>query len=90
MTRRNTLNNMQLGNIRKTQGYQAVITDLAIEGVVPLEAAERLLGYSIPDALKTPGGGHVSRKAAQKDAAKAEDAQPRLDGMPPDKGRRGK
>lgn len=61
MPRKNTLNNMMLENIRNTQSYQAIMTDLAIEKVVPLETAERLLGYEIPEYLHSPGGSHVER-----------------------------
>ena len=61
--RKNTLNNVTLDNIRRTQAYQAVMTDLAIEKVVPLETAERLLGYEIPEYLHSPGGRHVERAA---------------------------
>ena len=59
--KRNILNNMMLENIRNTQAYQAVMTDLAIEKVVPLETAEMLLGYEIPEYLHSPGGRHVER-----------------------------
>ena len=65
MVRRNTLNNMQMENIRRTQAYQAVITDLAIEGVLPVETAETLLGYEIPDFLHDPAGRKVERSKAQ-------------------------
>ena len=68
--KKNTLNNMQLGNIRKTQSYQAIITDLAIEGIVSLDTAESLLGYEIPEYLKSPSGKSVSRKADVKQSAK--------------------
>ena len=61
---------MQLDNARKTQGYQAVITDLAIEGIVSLDTAESLLGYEIPEYLKSPSGKSVSRKADVKQSAK--------------------
>lgn len=56
MSRRNVLNNMVLGNIRRDKIYQAIITDLAITGNIPAEDAEMLLGYEIPGYLKTPDG----------------------------------
>lgn len=56
MLRRNTLNNITLANQRRTPVYQAVITDLAITGNIPREDAEMLLGYKIPEYLKTPDG----------------------------------
>ena len=63
------LNNMTLENIRKTQGYQAMMIDLAIEGVIAVDTAERLLGYKIPDYLRAPDGRDVSllREAPQGD-----------------------
>ena len=69
MTRKNTLNNLQLGNSRKTQVYQAVITDLAIEGIIPLETAENLLGYEIPEYLHSPDGKGVHRDSSQREGA---------------------
>ena len=71
MSRKNTLNNVTMDNIRKTQGYQAVITDLAIEGVIALDAAERLLGYEIPEYLHGPTGKRARRDKA---APAADDA----------------
>lgn len=56
MTRKNTLNNLILDNKRKDQVYQAVITDLALAGVIDMSVAEGLLGYKIPDYLKLPAG----------------------------------
>lgn len=64
MSRKNTLNNVTMENIRKTQVYQAVITDLAIEGAIALDAAERLLGYEIPEYLHGPTGKCVKRGKA--------------------------
>ena len=69
MTRKNTLNNLQLGNARKTQVYQAVVTDLAIEGIIPLETAESLLGYEIPDYLRSPDGKGIGRDIPQQKGA---------------------
>ena len=54
MTRRNTLNNIILGNKRKDPVYQAVLTDLALAGAVDIKVAEALLGYKIPDYLRLP------------------------------------
>lgn len=62
MTRKNTLNNMQLENMRRTKEYQAVITDLALEGAISLSTAESLLGYEIPEYLHTPSGKRAERK----------------------------
>lgn len=58
--RRNTLNNMTLDNIRKDRIYQAVITDLALTGNISKEDAETLLGYEIPEYLKSPTGDTIS------------------------------
>lgn len=53
---RNTLNNMMMSNNRKTQVYQTLITDLVISGNISKEDGEMLLGYEIPNYLKTPDG----------------------------------
>lgn len=58
--RRNTLNNMTLDNIRKDRVYQAIITDLALTGNISKEDAETLLGYEIPEYLKSPSGDTIS------------------------------
>lgn len=57
---RNTLNNMTLDNIRKDRIYQAVITDLALTGNISRSDAEMLLGYEIPEYLKSPEGDTIS------------------------------
>lgn len=67
--RRNTLNNMTLDNIRKDRVYQAVITDLALTGNISKEDAESLLGYEIPEYLKSPAGDTISSWAAPDEAA---------------------
>ena len=54
--RRNTLNNLMMDNQRKNPLYQTLITDLAITGNIEREDAEMLLGYKIPEFLKTPDG----------------------------------
>ena len=54
--RRNTLNNLMMDNQRKNPLYQTLITDLAITGNIGREDAEMLLGYKIPEFLKTPDG----------------------------------
>ena len=64
MTRKNTLNNLQLENMRKTKEYQSIITDLALEGVISLSVAESLLGYEIPEYLRSPSGKHAEREKA--------------------------
>lgn len=71
--RRNTLNNMILENIRKSQAYQAILTDLAIEEVIPVDVAERLLGYEIPGYLHSPQGKSIRRAPL---AQAREDAPP--------------
>ena len=58
--RRNTLNNMTLDNLRKDRVYQAIITDLALTGNISRSDAEILLGYEIPEYLKSPEGDTVS------------------------------
>lgn len=57
---RNTLNNMMMSNNRKTQIYQTLITDLVISGNISKEDGEMLLGYEIPNYLKTPDGRTLS------------------------------
>lgn len=54
MYKKNTLNNIILGNKRKDPVYQAVLTDLALAGAIDIKIAEALLGYKIPDYLKLP------------------------------------
>ena len=54
--RRNTLNNVTMDNVRGTQTYQTIITDLAIKGAISRDIAESLLGYEIPYYLHTPDG----------------------------------
>lgn len=57
---RNILNNMMMDNQRRNPLYQAIITDLAITGNIPREDAEMLLGYEIPNFLKTPDGATIN------------------------------
>ena len=64
MTRKNTLNNLQLENMRRTKEYQSVITDLALEGAISLSVAESLLGYEIPEYLHSPSGKRAERGKA--------------------------
>lgn len=52
--RRNRLNNMNMRNLRNKPEYQAVITDLALIGVIDIDVANNLLGYKIPDEIKKP------------------------------------
>ena len=70
MNRKCILNGMILDRLRKTQEYQAVMIDLAIEGAISVDAAERLLGYEIPASLHSPDGKSVADYKA--DAAKEE------------------
>ena len=65
--RRNTLNNMIMETIRGTQAYQAVMTDLALEGIIPLGTAESLLGYEIPEYLRSPSGKTAARGVLAKE-----------------------
>ena len=53
---KNTLNNMMMENQRRTPLYQAIITDLVIQGCISKEVGETLLGYKIPSFLHTPDG----------------------------------
>lgn len=70
MSRKCIINGMILDRLRKTQEYQAVMIDLAIEGVIDISTAERLLGYEIPEALHAPDGRSVADYKA--DTAKEE------------------
>lgn len=51
---------MTLRNSRRTQQYQAVLTDLALAGVISREKAEMILGYEIPEYLQLPDGTNIS------------------------------
>lgn len=53
---KNVLNNMMMENQRRNPLYQTIITDLAITGNIDRDDAEMLLGYEIPNYLKTPDG----------------------------------
>lgn len=68
--RRNTLNNIIIGNKRKDQTYQAVITDLALAGAIKRDVAERLLGYKIPSYIKLDDGTHFDDEPAEKPVKK--------------------
>ena len=72
--KRNTLNNMTLDNIRKDRIYQAVITDLALTGNISRSDAEMLLGYEIPEYLKSPEGDTISSWNSNDDDAVEEEA----------------
>lgn len=76
IARKNTLNNMILDRIRRSQTYQAIITDLAIEGAIPRNVAEALLCYEIPEYLKTPSGKTISGKVEK--ATKKVEATPEV------------
>lgn len=74
--RRNTLNNMIMDRERSGSVYQTVITDLALEGIIPRDKAEGLLGYEIPSYLRSGSGRQLvaagsapEKKAADKKAA---------------------
>ena len=70
--RRNTLNSIVMGNKRRDQLYQTVITDLALAGVIERDVAESLLGYEIPSYLKLDDGTHFDDKPVAKAAKKEE------------------
>jgi len=77
MYRKNTLNNIILGNKRKDPVYQAVMTDLALSGAIDIKIAEALLGYEIPDYLKLPVDFEARLKAAvekEEDSAAVDDS----------------
>ena len=71
--RRNTLNNLMMDNQRKTPLYQTIITDLAITGNIKRQDAEMLLGYTIPEFLRTPDGKSL---AAEPEDEEPEDEEP--------------
>lgn len=54
--RKNTLNNMSIEVHRRSTTYQAIITDLCLEGIITREKAEVMLGYEIPSFMKGPSG----------------------------------
>ena len=70
MIKRNTLNNIIMGNKRKDHVYQTVITDLALVGAIPRDKAEKLLGYQIPSYLKLEDGTHFEDVSEKKDVKK--------------------
>lgn len=81
MERRNTLNNIILGNKRKDPVYQAVMTDLALAGVVDVKVAEALLGYRLPSYLKLPPYfDKMMEEAIAKDTTEPEDVAPTVTG----------
>lgn len=67
---KNTLNNMTLRNSRRTQQYQAVLTDLALAGVISREKAEMILGYEIPEYLQLPDGTNISANKKKEEPKK--------------------
>lgn len=64
--RRNTLNNMIMGNKRRDQVYQTLITDFVNLGVISKEVGEGLLGYAIPASLVLPKEVPVVKKEEPK------------------------
>ena len=54
--RKSNLNNMSIQNHRKNPLYQAIMTDLCLEGIIPKDKAEAILGYEIPPGMKSPTG----------------------------------
>lgn len=71
--RRNTLNNLMMDNQRKNPLYQTIITDLAITGNIEREDAEMLLGYKIPEFLKTPDGKSLVAEPEESDDEESDD-----------------
>lgn len=71
--RRNTLNNMIMDRERSGSVYQTVITDLALEGIIPRDKAEGLLGYEIPSYLRSGSGKQLTSAAGSAPEKKAAD-----------------
>ena len=68
--RKSNLNNMSIQNYRKNPLYQAVVTDLCLEGVIPKDKAEAILGYEIPSSMKGPTGRTLEAEAAKPQSVK--------------------
>lgn len=47
-----TLNNTRLRVYRNSQAYQAVLIDLAVNGIIDKDKTEKLLGYEIPKFIR--------------------------------------
>ena len=62
--RKSTLNNMSIQNYRRNPLYQALVTDLCLEGIIPKGTAEGILGYEIPAGMKSPTGKTMTPAAA--------------------------
>ena len=73
--RRNTLNNLMMDNQRKNPLYQTIITDLAITGNIEREDAEMLLGYKIPEFLKTPDGKSLAAEPEEDEESEDEESE---------------
>ena len=54
------LNNMRMTMYRKSMEYQAVMIDLAVNGIVSKQKIEEMLGYEIPAYIR-------SKRKVQKD-----------------------
>lgn len=67
--RRNTLNNMSIQTYRRNPLYKAIITDLALEGVIARDIAEAMLGYEIPSFIKGPSAMNLASEPKGKKAA---------------------
>ena len=76
VTRKPTLNNMSIQNYRKNPLYQAIVTDLCLEGIVPKDRAEEMLGYEIPSFMKGPTGRTLEAEASKPQPKKKEAAAP--------------
>lgn len=72
--RKSTLNNMSIQNYRRNPLYQALVTDLCLEGIIPKETAEGILGYEIPSTMKSPTGKTLEAQE-KKPQAKKRDSQ---------------
>lgn len=68
---KNVLNNMIMENQRRNPLYQTIITDLAITGNIDRDDAEMLLGYEIPNYLKTPDGQTIDEDDSNEDETPA-------------------
>lgn len=47
-----TLNNTRMRVFRASQEYQAVMIDLALNGIADRDKVEKLLGYKIPSYIR--------------------------------------
>ena len=74
--RRNMFNNMSIQNYRRNPVYQAVMTDLCLEGIISKEKAEEILGYEMPSTLKGPSGKTLAEGPKKESSKKKAEAPP--------------